>query len=239
MADFITKIKRKEQIAQDTMAFYMEKPEGLTYTAGQHPTFRLINSSETDQEGDSRTFSFITIPSDNEIGFATRMRDTAFKRYLKNNAIGSSIEIKNPRGSMILPVDAKRPIVILTGGIGITPFISIIREAAYRKIGQKITLFYANKTIDQTAFLPELNQLTKENPDFKFIPIMTREDAGKWPGETGHITIEMLTKYIPNLDNTIFYIAGPTNMVKAMTELLVNSGVDPIFIKTEDYGEYK
>lgn len=161
MAEFQSKLIRKEEIAEGTMAFYVEKPAALTYIAGQHPTFQIIHPVESDEEGDSRTFSFITIPSDTELGFATRMRDTAFKRNLKNAEPGLEILIKNPRGSLVLPADTNRPIVMLVGGIGITPMISIIREASKQKSAQKITLLYANRTIAQTAFFTQLQQLTK------------------------------------------------------------------------------
>ena len=67
---------------------------------------------------------------------------------------------------------------------------------------------------------------------------MTQEDPNIWKGETGHITKEMLNKYVSG-DNTLFYLAGPTGMVTAMTQMLTDAGIDPLFIKSEDYGEYK
>lgn len=239
MADFPSKLIRKEQIAEGTMAFYWEKPADISYQPGQHPTFEILHPTETDAEGDSRTFSFITIPSDPEIGFATRMRDTAFKRILKSAEPGLEIMIKNPRGSLVLPADTKRPLVFLAGGIGITPLSSMVRQAAYTKSDQKITLLYANRTIAQTAFFDMLKALAQENPNFTFIPVMTQEDPAKWSGETGHINFEMVKKYVPNTDDTLFYTSGPTEMVTAMIQMLTDAGVDPIFIKSEDYGEYK
>lgn len=239
MADFQTKLVRKEEVAEGTMAFYLQKPEGLTYQAGQHPTFQIHNPTETDAEGDSRTFSFITIPTDPEIGFATRMRDTAFKRNLKNTQPGLEILIKNPRGSMILPQDSKRPLVFLAGGIGITPLFSMIKQATHEKSAQKIMLFYANRTIAQTAFFQQLEQYAKDNPNFTFIPIMTQENPQVWAGETGHISADTLKKHLPTLDDTLFYTSGPTGMVSAMIQMLTEMSIDPIFIKSEDYGEYK
>jgi ferredoxin-NADP reductase len=239
MADFQSKLIRKEAVANGTMAFYFEKPEGLTYVAGQHPTVRLVSPPETDEEGNERTFSFITIPANNEIGFATRMRDTAFKRTLKNATEGLPVQIINPRGSMVLPKDTARPLVFLAGGIGITPLISMVRQAAEEKSEQKIYLFYANRTKQDAAFFTELEELAKENSNFTFIPTLTQEDPAQWQGETGHIAGEMLKKYLPNLENTIYYLAGPTGMVQGMMDMLSQAGVDPIFIKSEDYGEYK
>lgn len=239
MAEFKSKLLRKEEVANGTMAFYFEKPEGLSYSAGQHPTVRLLNRSETDEEGNDRTFSFITIPSDSEIGFATRMRDSAFKRTLKDAPAGLEVEIKDPRGSMVLPQDTSRPLVILAGGIGITPFISMIRQANESKSPQKIYLFYSNRTKKDAAFFDDLQKITTQNSNFVFIPTMTQEDASQWQGETGHITAEMVRKYIGDTANTIYYLAGPSGLVTALTTVLTEAGVDPLFIKSEDYGEYK
>jgi len=76
------KLTKKRKIANGTMAFHFEKPAGLEYRAGQFADFTLIDPPETDAEGDTRGFSLVAAPSDNEIIFATRMRDTAFKRVL-------------------------------------------------------------------------------------------------------------------------------------------------------------
>ncbi len=237
--DFQSKLVRKEEIAEGTIAFYFEKPEEFTYVPGQHATVQIINPSETDEEGDSRTFSFITIPSDDQVGFATRLRDTAFKRILKNAENGLEVRLKNPRGSLVLPTETNRPIVFLIGGIGITPVISMIREASEQKSSQKMTLLYANRTIAQTAFFSDLQQLAHNNPNFTFVPVMTQEDASTWKGETGHVNGEMLKKYVPDTSNTLFYLAGPSGMVGSMSKLLTEAGVDSLFIKSEDYGEYK
>lgn len=239
MAEFKTKLTRKEEIANGTMAFYFEKPEGLVYEPGQHPTVRLINPSQTDDEGNDRTLSFITIPSDDEIGFATRIRNSAFKQTIKNAPVGMEVEIKDPRGSMVLPKDASRQLVILSGGIGITPFISMIKQATKDKSDQMIYLFLSNRTIKDAPFFEDLNKLAEENSNFKFIPTMTQEDPDNWQGETGYINEEMINKYVSDLSNTIFYLAGPSGLVTSLSKVLADAGVDSLFIKSEDYGVYK
>ncbi len=239
MAEFKSKLIRKEEVANGTMAFYFEKPEGLVYEPGQHPTVRLINPPQTDDEGNDRTLSFITIPSEEEIGFATRIRNSAFKQTLKNAPEGLEVEIINPRGSMTLPKDTSRPVVFLSGGIGITPFISMIRQAATSNSAQKIYLFYSNRTIKDAPFFEELEKIAQQNKNFIFIPTMTQEDTDKWQGETGYINEEMIKKHVGDISNTIFYLAGPTGLVTSLSNVLADAGVDSLYIKSEDYGEYK
>lgn len=236
MATFSSKLIKKEEIALGSMEFHLEKPEGITYIPGQHATFRIINPKETDQEGDSRTFSFVSIPSDNEIAFATRIRDTAFKRNLKNAEPGLQIEISNPRGSMILPNEAKRPLILLAGGIGITPFIGMIKQATETGSAQKIFLFHSNKTKEEAQFFDRLKELAEKNPNFIFIPTLTEQE---WDGEKGRVSADMIKKYIGELQDKIYYTAGPIAMVNAMTDLLTQNGIESIFIKSEDFGEYK
>ncbi len=240
MATFTTKFIKSQAVAQDKMAFYFEKPEGFEYIPGQHASLKLLNPVDTDSEGNERTFSFITIPSDPTIGFTTKMRDSAFKRNLKNMSEGTEIEIRDPRGSMVLPSDAKRPVAFLAGGIGITPFMSMAKQAAHENYPQKVYLFYSNKTREEAAFLDELSALAEQNSNFTFIPTMTQEDVQSgWEGEQGHFTEDLIRKYISDVNNTIFYMAGPAGLVKGVTQVLTALGVESLFVKSEDFGEYK
>lgn len=239
MATFKLKLINKDQTANGTMAFYFEKPEGLTYVAGQHASWRIINPVETDQDGNERTLSFITIPSESQIGLATRIRNSAFKKNLANAQPGIEIEVFDPRGSLILPKDSARPVILLAGGIGITPMISMVKQATFEKSGLKIYLFHSNRKVADTPFLNELTELTKQNSNFIYIPTMTQEDSTNWTGEAGHINQDMISKYVKNLNNTIFYLTGPAGFVNSMMDLLSEMGIDSLFIKTEDFGEYK
>src|SRR5258707_11226795 len=121
MASHRVRLVRREEVAEGTVAFFFEKPVAFHFIAGQFLRFSLIDPPETDQEGDSRTFSIASAPHENDLMIATRMRDTAFKRVLKSMPLGSEIEFKGPYGRMTLHEDASQPAVFLTGGIGITP----------------------------------------------------------------------------------------------------------------------
>lgn len=237
---FEVALKNKKEIAEGTTAFFFEKPERFTFRAGQHVEMKLIHPPETDGEGNSRMFSLVNSPSEDMIIIATRMRDTAFKRVLGHIPIGGKVTIENPHGSYMLHNDSSKPAVFLIGGIGITPVFSMIKDATEKKLPHRLFLFFSNKRPEDAPFLAELEQLTKQNPNFKLIATMTEPEKSKavWNGETGYIDQAMLQKYLDNLQIPIYYISGPPAMVVAMRKLLTDSGVNEDNIRTEEFSGY-
>lgn len=230
------KLIKKEEVANETMAFHFEKPEGFMFRAGQFGDFTLINPSETDEEGNTRGFSLSHAPFETDLMIATRLRDTAFKRVLRNLPLGTELKLDAPYGNFVLHKTETTPAVFLTGGIGITPVRSIIAQATRDKLPHKITLFYSNKTPSDTAFLSDLQSFAKENPHFTFVPVMTRDET--WQGEKGHITKDTLIKYVPDLATPIYYLSGPASMVATMRQILTDAQVNEDNIRTEEFSGY-
>lgn len=232
------KLIKKEQVAEGTMAFHFEKPQGFEFKAGQFADFTLLNPPETDVEGNTRGFSLAHAPYEKDLMIATRMRDTAFKRVLKNLPLASEVKFDGPYGDFVLHKTVTTPAVFLTGGIGITTVRSIVAQATKDKLQHNITLFYSNKTPKDTAFLNDLKTFASENPNFTFVPVMTRTTPEEWNGESGHVTKEMLTKYINDVSAPIYYLSGPASMVKAMRQILTDAQVNEDNIRTEEYSGY-
>lgn len=237
MATHQIKLKNREEIAEGTCAFFFEKPEGFEFTAGQFLRFTLIDPPQTDEEGDSRTFSIASAPHEPDIMIATRMRDTAFKRVLRSMPAGSEIMVKGPYGKMTLHEDAARPAVFLTGGIGITPFRSIALDAARAGSAHRIFLFYSNRRPEDAAFLKELARIAETNPNYMFVPTMTGSNP-EWTGQTGHITAEMLRRFVDDSQFAIYYVAGPQGLVSAMRRMLGEVGVNEADIRAEEFTGY-
>jgi ferredoxin-NADP reductase len=233
---YTTKLIRKEEIAEGTMAFHFEKPEGFTFRAGQFLDWTIANPAENDEEGAMRAFSITSAPFESDISFATRMRDTAFKRNLKG---GEKVEmsIDGPIGSFVLHQNQARPAVFLIGGIGVTPVYSIIKDALKNSLPHTMYLFYSNRRQKDAAFLRELSELAKSNTNFIFVPTFTEEE-GEWNGEKGYITEVMVKKYIPDLLQAICYVSGPQTMVSAMRTLLTTLAVNEDDIRTEEFSGY-
>jgi ferredoxin-NADP reductase len=240
MATHRVKLKRREEVAEGTLAFFFEKPDGFQFKAGQFLRFTAIDPPETDAEGDSRTFSIASAPHETDLMIATRMRDTAFKRAIKSTPLGSELEIKGPYGKMTLHEDPARPAVFLTGGIGITPFRGIAVDAGQAGLSHRLFLFYSNRRPEDAAFLEELTNLERDNPNYRFIPTMT-SGAGStrpWTGETGHINSEMLIRFIDDLKSPVYYVAGPQGLVTAIRTTLIDAGVSDAEIRAEEFSGY-
>jgi ferredoxin-NADP reductase len=240
MPIYKTKLKSKEEIADGTMAFHFEKPGGFGFKAGQFGDYTLLNPSETDAEGNIRGFSLASAPYEDDLMFATRMRDTAFKRVLRTMDIGTEITLDAPYGSFTLHNNARIPAVFLTGGIGVTPVRSIVLQAAHDKLPHRIFLFDSNRRPEDSAFLEELTNAQQQNPNYTFVGTMTEMEKSdqNWDGETGYITKAMLEKYVGDLTLPIYYLAGPASMVTAMRQTLNEAGVDDDNIRTEEFSGY-
>jgi ferredoxin-NADP reductase len=239
-AGFTCQLKHREEIAEGTMAFRFEKPSGWTFKPGQYLDMTLLDPSETDSEGNVRSFSIASAPHEETLMVATRMRDTAFKRVLRTMPLGTAVKIKKPSGDLILQKNSKRAAIFLAGGIGITPFRSIVHWAAKEKLPNRIVLFYSNRRPEDAPFLAELQRLEKDNPKYKLIASMTEMEKSHqtWNGETGLINHTMLARYTKDAGTPIYYIAGPPVMVKALHKMLNKAGMKKNDIRAEEFSGY-
>jgi ferredoxin-NADP reductase len=240
MPVYQSKLKSREQIAEGTMAFHFEKPPGFEFQCGQSVDMTILNPPETDEEGNIRTFSIASPAYEKELVFATRMRDTAFKRSLKSVPLGTELKIDGPMGSFTLHKNPKKPAAFLAGGIGITPFMSIVAQAAHDRQPHQLHLFYSNHRPEDAPFLDSLRRLEQINPNYHFIPIMTGMERSKrpWPGERGCLDRAMLVKYLNDVNGPIYYLAGPPAMVTAMRTMLIDTKVDEDDIRSEEFAGY-
>jgi ferredoxin-NADP reductase len=241
MAEYEMTLVDRQRIARDTMAFWFDtNGASFGFRAGQHADFVFTHPCMEGENDNSRTFSLASSPRDKRpVMIAMRMRKTAFKITLKSAALGTKFTVSRPRGSFTLHKDITRTAVFIAGGIGIAPIRSILQQATQERLPHKLYLFYSNREADDAAFLDEFETLTAQNPNFTFIPTVTGHRTLAWPYEKGHINREMLTRYLLGLNGPIYYIAGPSGMVSAMTDLLTSSGVSDDDIRTEEFGDYK
>ena len=243
-ATFVIGLKAMTEIADRTMAFTFEKPPGFTFRAGQHVRMTLIDPPETDDEGDTRFYSLACSPQDTDLIVTMRMRDTAFKRVLANMPIGGKVKIEMllnvPTGAFALHDDPKRPAIMLAGGIATVPAYSMVKDATERRLGHSITLFYVNRSPEDTVYLSELQDLAATNPNFKLVATMTQPKTSNkaWAGETGRIDRAMLERHLKTYRKSIFYLAGLPDMVTAAKASLKAMKVNPSRIKAEEFAGF-
>lgn len=240
VARLVVSLRRRERVAERTIAVYFDKPAGFQFRAGQTIDVTLIHPSESDAEGNSRTFSIASAPNEPDIMVATRMRGSAFKRVLSTMPLGTAVYVDGPMGSFTLHDDATRPAVCLAGGIGITPFRSMIVDVVSRRTRHELWLFFANREPQDAAFLGELQALASVASGFHLVVTMTapRESVFPRTSETGHIDSAMIHRHVPEAMAPVYYVAGPPGMVVALHDRLVKAGVSKLDIRAEEFSGY-
>lgn len=234
-----SRILSRQSVARGTTAFHLEKPAGFAFRPGQ--AIDLILPGDGPDSADRRhAFSIVAAPHEAELMITTRMRDSTFKRALAALPDGAAVEIDGPFGSLILHKNTARAGVLIAGGIGITPFMSMLRHAAEQKLPQDLLLIYSNRRPEDTAFLAELQSLQQRNPRFRLLATMTEmaASAQPWGGETRMLDSTLIREATRDLASPIFYVAGPPGMVEAMREVLEDAGVDEDDVRSEEFHGY-
>jgi ferredoxin-NADP reductase len=233
-------LKGREEIAEGTMVFHFKKRSGFSFKPGQAIDIILIDPTSPDTQSARHTFSIVSAPFEDELVVATRMRDSAFKRAIKSLSTGSQAKLQGPFGSLTLHNDRERPAVFIAGGIGITPFMSILRQAAKDQLPQHLVLLYSNRRPEDTAFLAELQLLEQQNRNFRLVATMTEMDKSSrpWAGQTGLINEDLVTRVGSDLPTPICYLAGPPAIIGAARQTLNHAGVDDDDIRSEEFYGY-
>jgi len=230
-------LKDKKEVAEKTLWFRYKLEKAVDFKPGQIFFITIPKLKYKDDTGNTRHFSIVNSPSENNfIEMATRMTGSGFKETLKELPIGSEVEIGSISGEFTLPEEMKRSLVFIAGGIGITPFMSMLRFIKEEVLPYKVILFFSNKNRQTAPFLEELEKISNENIYFKFIPAMTEDK--EWTGETGRIDEEMLRKHLTDLNSYSYFIAGPPLFNQAVREILEKVQVEKDNMKVENFSGY-
>lgn len=170
----------------------------------------------------------------------TRLRDTAFKRVVMRMPFGTMVNIEGHFGNLTLPVSAARPLIFLAGGIGITPFRSMLVQAAMHHLPYRLVLFYSNRRPEDAPFLHELQNFQRKISRYTFVGTMTHMEKSNcsWTGETGYLDHAMLTRHLEGIESPLYFIVGPPSMVQAFRTMLETAGVRNADIHTEEFVGY-
>lgn len=227
-------------------------PSLFEYTAGQYAYFDLDSAGSEDKDA-TRHFTISSSPTENFIMFTTKIRESSYKQRLLTLEVGDTVNASEPEGEFVLPEDSSKCIIFLSGGIGVTPFRSMISDATNKHLPLKIVLFDSNKNQQNIIFKKEFDDFSALNENIDIIYTLSEEDNSNseksskvaeeddWKGERGRIDKEMILKHVDTntLNNSIFYVSGPRAMLESMQSLLQNEMEIPKErIKVEEFTGY-
>lgn len=244
MADNETPFKipflKKERLNSDTYSFYFERNEkSRNFTAGQYFEIKL-RIKNPDERGDTHVFTCASSPT--EKGYymiTTRIIESTFKNALLKLKPGTLVQFNGPWDDLNFDETEDLPQVFMAGGIGITPFHSIVKYAIDKKLELPMTLFVSWGSREEMLFDDFFRKAETKLKDFRYIPTITHSETLRdWGGETGRISERLVKKYIKKVRNNRFRIAGPQGLVKAMKELCVQMNVPKENIIAEEFEGY-
>jgi ferredoxin-NADP reductase len=231
------KVAEKREVARGTLLFVFDAGAPFDFRPGQYFWVELVDPPYTDERGARRHISVVLSPTEGgNVGLATRLRDSAFKRSLAELEVGDDIEVEPPKGDFRLPEDTSREYVFVAGGIGITVFRSMLRFIADEQLPYRVTLVYSNRDRDSSAFLDELQELESRIPGFTLIATMTGDPA--WEGESARVDAGFLRNHLGDLESRTFLVAGPPPMVQGVVEELNAAGVPEEQILPDGFSGY-
>jgi ferredoxin-NADP reductase len=234
-----SKLLGSEEIAAATRAFHFEKPDGFAFTPGESIDLFLPEDFPGASDDRQRSFSLASAPHEDRLTIATRMRKSAYKQPLADTAPGAKVRIVGPTGTMSLHDEPDRAIVMIAGGIGITPFISVLRSEAEKESPRPMALLYSNRRPADAAYLDELRELEQRLDGFRLVLTMTgMKDSDTWDGETRRIDADMVQEAARDLPRPHYYIAGTPDMCEAMRQMLDDMGIEDDDIHSEDFTGY-
>lgn len=238
--NYVLPFVSKKKIATDTYTFSFKKPAEFTFLPGQYNRWTLPFTIK-DGRGSSRFFTISSTPSDKKIiSFTTKIGKSDFKKKLLKLTKKDTITIFGPMGVFTFEDDDVRGKIFVSGGIGITPFYSYIKNSIEKDSITPITLFVSFSKMDTLIFYNELKKIEKKYSNIHIIYTITQHilNSEIWNDEKGKITKSMIEKYTQKEHDKVFYIVGSPQMVEEMYTLLTKMDIAPEQIKTEQFTGY-
>ncbi len=222
-------LMNKQPVAADVVSFVFRPETPLTWQPGQYFHY-VLPHADADDRGTERWFTCSSAPSEGHVMISTRLagdNGSSFKRALDALESGEQVEADGPEGGFVVD-DFSRNYIFVAGGIGITPFRSILIEAANQGSPIKATLLYGNRE-GEVPFKDELDTLVANNPNVRVEYVTSPET----------IDGNMIKQYADAVTDPLIYISGPEPMVASLAVQLADLGVGKESLKTDDFPGYE
>ena len=221
--DYRTEISAVQQLTHDIVDIRLKlvEPERISFKAGQYIEGLVPGTQEW------RAYSMANPPSKcDELEFIIKLFPGGVaSSYIKQQiAIGAPVSLSGPYGTFHLR-DNDRPALLIAGGSGMAPILSILRDMAERRDPRQAIFFYGARAIRDLFYLEELHNLEQRLPHFRFVPALSEPAAGdEWEGAKGLIT-EVVAREVPDARGMEAYLCGPSAMIDAAIAVLGRLGV--------------
>jgi ferredoxin-NADP reductase len=208
------------------------------YRPGQFAFYELDTLDFPDARGKRRHFTISSSPTEKGILMCTtRMRGSGFKETLRQAPLGYEITVGTPLGNFNIPEGETRQHVFIAGGIGVTPYRSMLRYAADAKKPLNVLMLYFNHSSADITFRQELEDIARKMPTFSAVHVLSEPEPG-WTGERGKLDERLFRKWVTDADRKLFWISGPPPMVTAYKDLIKQVGISDESIRTDTFTGY-
>jgi ferredoxin-NADP reductase len=231
------RLKNRIQLSHDSMDFVFTPERAFPYKPGQYMEF-TFQHPKTDSRGARRYFTLASSPTEQDLQLGIKFYEpgSSFKKSLLELTDATPIVAAQLGGDFTLPEDPKQKIVFIAGGIGITPFRSMIKYLIDTKQPRNITLLYSAKTTDDLVYR-EVFEQAREQLGMQVL-YFVESGGDKAPIFTGRINESIIAKVVPDLMDTLFYISGPHGMVAGIEEQLRHLKIPDNHIKKDFFSGY-
>jgi ferredoxin-NADP reductase len=222
----------------DVKSFSLLAPEWQPHRPGQHVDVRL---TAPDGYQAQRSYSIASAPAPDGLFDLTveRIADGEVSPYFHDVLVpGDEVEVRGPIGGyFVWERGLEGPLLLIAGGSGVVPLMAILRDRAAADSPPSATLLYSSRTIDDVIYRDELERLAANDAGLRVLHTLTREQPPGWTGFARRIDKPMLKEALNGIGpQPLTYICGPTLLVEAAANGLVDLGVDPGRIRTERFG---
>lgn len=238
--NLLPRFKGRQVTAPDSLDFVFAPDRPVQYQAGQYMEWTLPHQ-DTDSRGNRRYFTLTSSPTEKDLRIGVKFYDkgSSFKQAMLNLDHAVPISAGHLGGDFVLPSDQSQKLAFIAGGIGITPFRSMVKYLIDKDQRRDITLLYSEKHPRQFAYRSVFKEARRQL-GIKTFYTLSKPSAvpDGWSGETGRISAPLIKKTIPDYQERTFYIAGSQPMVKSVKRSLRALGVPRRQIKTDFFPGY-
>ncbi|WP_206664527.1 FAD-binding oxidoreductase [Dankookia rubra] len=218
--------------------FRLVEPGGgdipFTFMPGQF----LTVSAELDGKTTRRSYTIASSPTRRSHVEVTVKREEQglISRHLHDRvAVGDAVQVSAPSGVFTF-MGEEASIVLIAGGVGITPMMSVARYLTDRSYPCEVFFLYGARSPDEFVFREELEYLQKRHANLHVAATMSRAEGTAWMGATGPISKEFIARSVPEIARRRVHLCGPPPMMEAVKAALAELGVPKDQVKTEAFG---